>query len=111
NENDIDKLLGEISAQFKTFYSIGVSAASGDIRVKVRNHPEYRVLTAQRCPPRTRDEELEQDVRRRLYTRGSENPIEAKVNVGTPPDIAGQCVMPLRIVVAQPKLAPELTPQ
>jgi len=54
---------------------------------------------------------LEQDVRRRLYTRGSENPIDAKVNVGTPADIAGQCVAPLHIVVPQPKLAPELTPQ
>ncbi|PYQ29255.1 MAG: hypothetical protein DMF56_13375 [Acidobacteria bacterium] len=111
NENNVDKLLGEISAQFTTFYSIGVRAASGDIRVKVRNHPEYRVLTARRRPPRSRDEELEQDVRRRLYTRGSENPIEANVNIGTPADIAGQCVAPLRIVVPQPKLAPELTPQ
>ena len=111
NENNIDKLLGEISAQFTTFYSIGVRAAAGDIRVRVKNHPEYRVLTARRRPPRTRDEELEQDVRRRLYTRGSENPIDAKVNVGTPADIAGQCVAPLHIVVPQPKLAPELTPR
>jgi VWFA-related protein len=111
HENDVDKLLGEMSAQFTTFYSLGVHPASGDIRVKVRNHPEYRVLTTRRQPPRTRDEELEQDVRRRLYTRGSENPIDANVNVGRPADIAGQCVMPLRIDVPQPKLAPELTPQ
>jgi VWFA-related protein len=111
NENNVDKLLGEISAQFTTFYSIGVSAAAGDIRVRVKNHPEYRVLTARRRPPRTRDEELEQDVRRRLYTRGGDNPIDAKVNIGRPADIAGQCVMPLRIDVPQPKLAPELTPQ
>ena len=110
NDSDIDNVLARMSAQFSTYYSIGVSPQRGDIRVAVKNRPDLRVLTARRIPPRTRAEELELDVRRRLYTRVSENPLNATMALGTATRIDGNCMIPLRVAVPQPKLAPGLTP-
>ncbi|HEV3484802.1 MAG TPA: VWA domain-containing protein, partial [Vicinamibacterales bacterium] len=53
-ENDVDKVLAQMSGQFSTYYSIGIRPAKGDIRVTVKNRPELRVMTARRRPPRSR---------------------------------------------------------
>jgi len=108
NENNVDKVLSAMSEQFTTYYSIGVKPGGGDIRVTVKNRPELRVVAARRSPPRTRVDEVAQSVRTRLYTRVSENPLQAKLAVGTPALVDGQCVVPVRLDVAQPA---QMTPE
>jgi VWFA-related protein len=111
NENDIDKLLGRMSEQFTSYYSIAVRPRRGDIAVKVKNRPELRIFATRRRPPRTKEETLEQDVRRRLYTRDQQNPLSAKLDIGTPARLKGDCVVPVRVMVAEPALQPQLKPE
>jgi VWFA-related protein len=111
NENDIDALLGRMSEQFTSYYSIAVRPTRGDIVVKGKNRPELRVFATRRRPPRTKEETLEQDVRRRLYTRDQQNPLSAKLDIGTPARLKGDCVVPVRVLVAEPALQPQLEPK
>lgn len=103
-ENNVDKVLAQMSAQFSSYYSIGIRPARGDIRVAVKNRPELRVVTSRRRPPRTREETLEQSVRARLYTRDTENPLGARVDLGEPAVVGGECMVTLWVGVEQPKL-------
>lgn len=108
NENNVDKVLALMSEQFSIWYSIGVRPARGDIEVKVKNRPGVRVIASRRRPPRTREDELEQNVRTRLYTRIAENPLQARVEFGTPSRIDGQCLVRVQLDVARPQhLAPD----
>lgn len=111
NDNDIDRVLARMSEQFTTYYSIGIRAQKGELDISVKNRPELRVLATRRRPPRTRQERLEQDVRTRLYTRKADNPLRASFQAGTAAKIDGQCMVPVRVAVLQPKVAPEMTPQ
>jgi VWFA-related protein len=111
NENNVDKVLARMSEQFSNYYSIGIAPQRGEIRVTVRNRPELRVIAAKRIPPRTREERLEEDVRRRLYTRSIENPLDVDLALGKPSNVNGQCVVPVVVKVPRPQLGPELTPQ
>jgi hypothetical protein len=111
NENNIDSVLARMSEQFSSYYSIGIHPQRGEIRITVRNHPELRVIAARRMPPRTREDKLEQTLRSRLYTRAVDNPLDATLGVGRPMILAGQCVVPVRLLIPQPKLPHDLTPQ
>ncbi|HEX7830131.1 MAG TPA: VWA domain-containing protein [Thermoanaerobaculia bacterium] len=113
NENDIDKVLARISEQFKSYYSIGIRppGGSGEIRVTVKNRPDLRVIAARRSPPRTREDKLEQSLRSRLYTRTAENPLNVTLKTGVAMLTNGVCVVPIRVLVPQPQLPPDLTPQ
>jgi VWFA-related protein len=106
HENDVDKVLAKMSEQFSTFYSIGIAPRRGDIDVTVKNRPGVRVYAARRQPPRTRQQELEQNLRARLYTRAAENPLNARLEVGTAAQSNGDCIIPLRLEVPQPKISP-----
>ncbi|HEX2120025.1 MAG TPA: VWA domain-containing protein [Thermoanaerobaculia bacterium] len=107
-ENNVDKVLAQMSSQFATYYSLGIRASEekgrGDIRVTVKNRPELRLMTSRRRPPRTRQETLEQSVRARLYTRETENPLAARIEVGDAALVAGECIATLSIGAGQPKL-------
>jgi hypothetical protein len=103
-ENNVDKVLAQMSSQFSTYYSLGIRPARGDIRVTVKNRPELRVMTSRRRPPRTREETMEQSVRARLYTRETENPLDARIEVGDATLVAGECIATLSIGAEQPKL-------
>lgn len=108
NENSVDKVLALMSEQFSTWYSIGVRSAKGDVDVRVKNRPEVRVISSRRRPPRTKEDELEQNVRTRLYTRIAENPLQARVDIASPAKIDGQCLVRVQLDVARPQhLAPE----
>jgi VWFA-related protein len=106
NGNDIDKVLLAMSEQFSTYYSLGVAAdpraRSMDVQVKVKNRPGLRVISARRRTPLTRGEELARNVRSRLYSQQSENPLGATLSVGTPVPIGGRCVATIRIEVPRP---------
>jgi VWFA-related protein len=110
-DNDIDRMLSRMSEQFSTYYSLGIRPVSGEIRVLVKNHPEYRVLSSRRAAARTREDKLEHALRSRLYTRASENPVEATLAAGTAMLKNDQCVVPIRLSVPQPQLPEELMPQ
>lgn len=110
NDNDIGRVLTRMSEQFTSYYSIGVAPARGEIRISVKNHPELRVIASKRRPPRTKDDELQQNVRTRLYTRAVENPLNAKLGFGTAARVDGHCVVALRLEIPEQKLPPELTP-
>lgn len=103
NENNVDKVLALMSEQFTTWYSIGVRPRSGDIEVKVKGRPELRVIAARRRAPRSREEEIEQSVRTHLYTRTTENPLNAKVDVEPAMKIDGQCIVNVKLAVAKPQ--------
>ncbi|MGZ5459938.1 MAG: VWA domain-containing protein [Thermoanaerobaculia bacterium] len=111
NENNIGKALARMSEQFSSYYSIGVRPLPGEVRVSVRGRPELRVLASKRMPPRTRDDELDQNVRTRLYTRGTENPLEARLSPARASTIEGRCAVAVTLSVPQPALPPELTPR
>jgi VWFA-related protein len=111
NENDVKNVLARMSEQFSTYYSIGVKPRRGEIRITVRNRPELRIIASKRMPPRTQDDVIDQNVRTRLYTRASENPLDAVLHVGAPKIEDGRCVVPVRLHVPQPELPPDLTPQ
>ena len=104
NENDFDRALLTMSEQFSTYYSLGVQPRRGEIEVTVKNRPELRVMASRRRPPRTREEELDQSVRARLYTRVTENPLDARLDVGPAMRVDGQCVVLVRVAVAQQPL-------
>ena len=110
NDNNVDRVLARMSEQFSSYYSIGVQPRTGDIVIKVKNRPDLRVVASRRRPPRTREDELQQSVRQRLYTRNGDNPLGASVQLGTAARVNGQCVVPLRLDVPRSKVAPELTP-
>ncbi|HEY6138364.1 MAG TPA: VWA domain-containing protein [Thermoanaerobaculia bacterium] len=108
NENDVDKVLALMSEQFTTWYSIGVHPRKGDIEVNVKGRPELRVIAARRRAPRTRDEEIEQSVRTHLYTRTTENPLNANVELEPAMKIDGQCLVNVKLAMAKPQqLAPD----
>jgi VWFA-related protein len=108
NENNVDKVLSLMSEQFTTWYSIGVRPRGGDIQVKVKGRPELRVIAARRRAPRSREEEIEQSVRTRLYTRATDNPLNAKLDLEPAMKIDGQCLVNVKLAVAKPQqLAPE----
>lgn len=111
NENDVDKVLARMSEQFTNYYSIGIAPPRGEVRVSVKNRPDLRVIAAKRMPPRSRDEQLEQDLRRHLYTRSTENPLNIAVDLGTVSRVNNNCVVPVVVKVPKPSLPPELTPQ
>jgi VWFA-related protein len=111
NENDVDRALARMSEQFTTYYSIGIRPAQGDIRVSVRNRKDVTVIASRRASMTTREDRLEQNLRSRLYTRDSENPLAASLTVAPPALKAAQCVAPVRLSVPQPQGLPsELTP-
>lgn len=114
NENNIELALEKMSEQFTTYYSLGVrppKRSSAAIEVKVKGRPELRVYAARRRTPLTREEELEQNVRARLYTRTSTNPLNAALDVSKPAVVAGQCIVNVRLLAMPPKVGPELTPE
>lgn len=111
NENNLGKVLSRLSEQFSSYYSIGVRPLPGEVRVTVRNRPELRVLASKRTPPRTLDDELDQNVRTRLYTLASENPLQAKIHVERAAMVDGRCAVAVTLDVPQPALPPELLPQ
>ena len=111
NENNVDLALTKMSEQFSSYYSLGVRSGRGDLEVKVKNRPDLRVYATRRQAPLTREDEIEQNVRARLYTRASANPLEVRVQVSKPSNVAGQCVAAVRIEATPPKLTPELTPE
>ena len=111
NENDIGKVLSRLSEQFSTYYSLGVRPHPGEIEVTVRNRPDLRVRTMKRLPPRTRGDELDQNVRTRLYTLATENPHQVKVQVGRPIRMDGRCEVPVRLEVPAPDYPLELRPK
>jgi len=111
NENSIDTVLARMSEQFTSYYSVGIQPPEGDIRITVRNRPELRVIAARRRPPRTREDKLEQHLRSRLYTRVSENPLDATLGIGVAAMNGSQCIVPVRLTVPQPELPEELTPR
>ena len=102
NENDVDRVLSAMSAQFSTYYSIGVSTRKftrADIRVRVKNRPDLRVITARRREPLTVEEETAQRVRSRLYAQHAENPLSANIAIGAPVPMNGRCVATVRVEV------------
>jgi len=111
NENNIDKVLTQMSEQFTSYYSIGIRPQRGEIRVTVKNHPEYHVIASKRMPPQTREDKLQQTLRSRLYTRTMENPLDATLHVGAAKRVNNDCVVPVRLSVPQPQLPAEMTPQ
>lgn len=110
NENNLGKVLAQLSEQFSSYYSIGVRPLPGEVRVTVRNRPELRVLASKRTPPRTLDDELDQNVRTRLYTLASENPLQAKIRVERAAIVDGRCAVAVTLDVPQPALPAELVP-
>jgi VWFA-related protein len=110
NENDIDRVLARMSAQFTSYYSIGIAPPKGEIRVTVKNRPELRVIAARRMPPQTREDKLEQTLRSRLYTRTAENPLNAELRIGTVAMMDGHCVAPVHLTVPEPQLPADLAP-
>jgi len=110
NENNVDRVLARMSEQFSTYYSVGIQPARGEIRVSVRNRPDLRVIAAKRMPPRSREERLEQNVRTRLYTRTTENPLAVTIDLGKAAIVNGQCIMPVVVRAPQANLPAELTP-
>ena len=112
NENDAGLALRQMSEQFSSYYSIGVQprrGARGTIEVKVKNRPELRVYAARRRAPLTLDQELEQNVRARLYTRHESNPLGASLAIVRPVLVDGQCVVKVQVQAAPPAVGPELT--
>jgi VWFA-related protein len=113
NENDIDKVLMKMSEQFSTYYSLGFRRPKGTrpgrMQVSVKNRHDVRVITSRPHPPRTRQEEIESNIRARLYTRASVNPLSAKVEVSKPSLVAGQCIVNVRL--STPTIPPELRPE
>lgn len=115
NENDVDKILDMISTQFTTYYSLGVQAPprsrSSEAAVTVRNRPELQVIASRPRVPLTREEEIEQNIRARLYTRAAANPLHVTLSAGKPANVAGDCVATVQITATPPKLGAELTPE
>lgn len=109
SQNDIGKALEQISAQFSTFYSLGVRPPAkmrrADVRVLVKKRPDLRVVTARKRAPVSLDEEIERNVRSRLYTLASENPLDARLQVGAASDVAGRCTVPVDFAVPRQKIA------
>lgn len=110
NENDIDNVLARMSEQFTSYYSIGIRPPKGEIRVRVKNHPELRVIAARRMPPQTNEERLEQTLRSRLYTRTVENPLHVELRVATPMVLSGNCIALVHLTVPYPQVPAELAP-
>jgi len=86
------------------------SPLRGGVKVTVKNRPDLRVLAVKRVPPRSREERIEQNLRTRLYTRTSENPLAISADLGTPAKLRGQCVVPVIVKMPQTPLPAELTP-
>lgn len=111
NENNLGLALEKISAQFSTFYSIGVQPPArlrrAEVRVTVKKRPDLRVVTARRRAPLTFDEEVAQSLRTRLYTLKGENPLSADVFIGVPAVLAGRCTIPVGFAVPREKLTLE----
>jgi len=105
NENDLGNALAVLSEQFATYYSLGVSAPSSTrlmkVAVKVKNHPELRVLTSRHRRPLSRQEKLERSVRSHLYTPRAENPLGAEVSLGAAMPVGTECIVPMRLSVAR----------
>ena len=101
NENDFDSILATMSEQFTTYYSLGVrypsKARPVNVHVRVKGRPELRVIAARRRASITRAQQIAQNVRSRLYTRASDNPLGVTLAVTGPMTIDGACVAPLQI--------------
>jgi VWFA-related protein len=112
NENDLGRAISVVSEQFNTYYSLGVSAPKSTrmerVIVKVKGRPELRVMTARHRRPLSREEQIERDVRSRLYLARAENPLDARVSVGGARPAGVQCVVPLRVDVARVQKAVDL---
>jgi len=112
NENDLGRAMTVISEQFTTYYSLGVRAPASTrllkVRVRVKGRPELRVMSARHRRPMTRQEQLEQTVRSRLYAPRAENPLGARVSLGMPSPAGAQCVVPLRVDVADTRSGVDL---
>ncbi len=112
NENDLGRAISVVSEQFNTYYSLGVRAAKSTrmerVTVKVKGRPDLRVMTARHRRALTREEQIERDVRSRLYLARAENPLDARVSVGGARQAGVQCVVPLRVDVARAQKAVDL---
>jgi hypothetical protein len=110
NENDLGRALAVVAEQFNTYYSLGVRAAGSTrmarVSVKVKNRPELRVVAARHRRPLSRDEQIERDVRSRLYLARSENPHGASLAIGTAAKLDGRCVVPVNVYVPRAKVVP-----
>lgn len=107
-QNDLQQALAVLDDQVSTYYSIGVRVPSDagkdvDVRVRVKNQPKLRVLTATRRNIPSREEAITNAVRSRLYLRKDENPLEARVALSTERS-EGRCTAMLQILVPSSKL-------
>jgi VWFA-related protein len=100
NDNNFDRVLTTMSEQFTTYYSLGVRQPKGrsvNVRVTVKNRPDLRVIAARRRTAMTRDQQIAQNVKSRLYTRVADNPLQARLEVSAPMKIDKLCVAPVRV--------------
>ncbi len=101
NRNDIDVVADELEEQLSTFYSLAVraphNADDAKVQVKLRNHPELRVLTASRRSLKSREQSVASAVRAHLYERTETNPLEARLFIDT--QHAGRCIAAMQLLV------------
>lgn len=108
NQNDLGRALETISEEASTYYSLGVRAPSSgnavEVEVKLRNHPELRVVTAGRRGVPSTEERLASNVRSRLYSREQENPLKVMVALVPPRRQDKRCVLTFQVGVPASEL-------
>lgn len=107
--NQLNDALALLTDQMTTYYSLGVRAPPStkppyDVKVKLRNKPGLRVITAARRNVQPREEAVKESVRARLYFREEENPLDARLSIGAPRKQGERCVAPMQVAVSTTKL-------
>jgi VWFA-related protein len=107
--NDLDTALAVLDRGVTTYYSLGVPAPEGkrgpfNIAVRVKNHPDLRVVTAARRGVTTRAQEVAAAVQSHLYLREEVNPLGVKVKMGEARKDGQRCIVPLMIALPSNRL-------
>jgi VWFA-related protein len=107
DRNDLHLALAELDEQVSTYYSMAVRAPNmadeAKVQVRLKGHPELRVLTATRRSLQTRESHVSSAVRAQLYERRESNPLEARLFIEM--GHAERCIAAMNLLVPKARVS------